>query len=74
LAIAKHIVQVHDGEIWAEPNVPMGTVFVFRMPIAGPGAHSLTPELANPLSHVFPHPLPPLPSSRERGNRRGRKS
>lgn len=36
LAIAKHIVQVHGGTIWAEPNAPRGTVFIVRLPIAGP--------------------------------------
>ena len=36
LAIAKHIVQVHGGTIWAESNYPKGTVFVFRLPVAGP--------------------------------------
>lgn len=36
LAIAKHIVQVHGGTIWAEPNVPAGTVFYFRLPVNGP--------------------------------------
>jgi two-component system phosphate regulon sensor histidine kinase PhoR len=37
LAIAKHIVQGHGGSIWAEPNQYQGTVFVFRLPVAGPG-------------------------------------
>jgi two-component system phosphate regulon sensor histidine kinase PhoR len=36
LAIAKHIVQVHGGAIWAEANAPKGTVFLIRLPIAGP--------------------------------------
>jgi two-component system, OmpR family, phosphate regulon sensor histidine kinase PhoR len=36
LAIAKHIVQAHEGSIWAEPNQGGGTVFAFRLPVAGP--------------------------------------
>jgi two-component system, OmpR family, phosphate regulon sensor histidine kinase PhoR len=46
LAIAKHIVQVHGGTIWAEPNVPAGTIFSFRLPIGGPveGEAGIAPE------------------------------
>jgi two-component system phosphate regulon sensor histidine kinase PhoR len=35
LAIVKHIVEGHGGQIWVEPNQPMGTRFVVRLPSAG---------------------------------------
>jgi two-component system phosphate regulon sensor histidine kinase PhoR len=36
LTIAKHIVQAHGGQIWAEPNPEGGMVFSFTLPVAGP--------------------------------------
>ncbi|MEP6888013.1 MAG: ATP-binding protein [Nitrospirales bacterium] len=34
LAIVKHIVEGHGGQIWVEPNQPLGTRFVVRLPSA----------------------------------------
>lgn len=34
LAIVKHIVEGHGGQIWVEPNQPMGTRFVMTLPVA----------------------------------------
>lgn len=49
LAIAKHIVQSHGGTIWAEPNDPAGTDFVFRLPLVGPTEADIASK-----SHVEP--------------------
>ena len=35
LAIVKHIVEAHGGQIWVEPNQPIGTRFIVRLPSAG---------------------------------------
>ncbi len=32
LAITKHIVDMHNGEIWVEDNKPKGTIFCIRLP------------------------------------------
>ncbi|BHH84333.1 sensor histidine kinase [Desulforhopalus sp. 52FAK] len=34
LAICKRIVEDHDGRIWAEQNVPTGTIFSFMLPFS----------------------------------------
>jgi signal transduction histidine kinase len=36
LAIARSIVEAHDGRIWAESKVGRGSVFAFDLPLAGP--------------------------------------
>ena len=41
LAICKHLVELHGGQIWAEPARPDGTTFRFRVPCDG---HPRSPE------------------------------
>jgi signal transduction histidine kinase len=41
LAICKHLVELHGGQIWAEPARPDGTTFRFRVPCDG---HPRPPE------------------------------
>ena len=33
LSICQSIVESHGGKIWAEPNLPQGVIFRFRLPI-----------------------------------------
>jgi len=35
LAIVKHIVEGHGGQIWVEPNQPIGTRFIMTLGVAG---------------------------------------
>jgi C4-dicarboxylate-specific signal transduction histidine kinase len=32
LAICRTIIEAHGGQLWAEPNMPHGTIFQFRLP------------------------------------------
>jgi PAS domain S-box-containing protein len=34
LSISKTIIEAHGGELWAKPNIPQGTIFQFRLPVA----------------------------------------
>jgi hypothetical protein len=34
LSICRSIIDTHDGQMWAEPNQPRGTVFYFTLPTA----------------------------------------
>ena len=34
LSICRSIIDAHDGQLWAEPNQPRGTVFYFTLPTA----------------------------------------
>jgi C4-dicarboxylate-specific signal transduction histidine kinase len=34
LPISRSLVEDHGGRLWAEPNVPHGTLFSFRLPVA----------------------------------------
>jgi two-component system phosphate regulon sensor histidine kinase PhoR len=36
LAIVKHIVEAHEGQVWVEANVPTGSRFIVRLPVALP--------------------------------------
>ncbi len=38
LAIAKHLVELHGGQIWAESELDSGSVFSFTLPIASTAA------------------------------------
>ncbi len=40
LAIARHIIEVHGGHIWAESIVGEGSTFMFTLPIAKPVENS----------------------------------
>ncbi|HEX8982288.1 MAG TPA: ATP-binding protein [Ktedonobacterales bacterium] len=46
LAIARHLVELHGGRIWAESRVGRGSVFSFTLPLAPNGSHvdELTPS------------------------------
>jgi signal transduction histidine kinase len=35
LAICRSIIEAHGGRLWAAPNVPMGAVLAFTLPIEG---------------------------------------
>jgi PAS domain S-box-containing protein len=35
LSISKTIIEAHGGELWAKPNRPQGSIFQFRLPVAG---------------------------------------
>ncbi|HVE23074.1 MAG TPA: AAA family ATPase [Acidocella sp.] len=37
LSISKTIIEAHGGELWAQPNMPQGAIFQFRLPAAGQG-------------------------------------
>jgi two-component system sensor kinase FixL len=37
LSMCRSIIEEHGGRIWAEPNPSGGTIFRFRLPIAGEG-------------------------------------
>jgi two-component system phosphate regulon sensor histidine kinase PhoR len=43
LAIAKHLVELHGGQIWAESEVDRGSVFSFTLPIVPTTANEETP-------------------------------
>ncbi|HET6373325.1 MAG TPA: HAMP domain-containing sensor histidine kinase, partial [Candidatus Polarisedimenticolia bacterium] len=43
LAIARGIVEIHGGRIWAENLGGRGSRFIFRIPASGPGRSSHTP-------------------------------
>ena len=36
LAICRSIIEAHNGRLWAEKNEPVGTRFVFTLPIREP--------------------------------------
>ncbi len=36
LAISKHLIEVHNGEIWAESELNQGSTFYFSLPLADP--------------------------------------
>jgi signal transduction histidine kinase len=36
LALVRHIIALHGGEVWAESTLGQGSVFGFQVPIAGP--------------------------------------
>jgi signal transduction histidine kinase len=46
LPIARHILEIHNGRIWVEPNTPVGSVFHVVLPAAeapaAPAAAGLT--------------------------------
>ncbi len=44
LAICQSIVTAHGGRIWAEKNDPVGTRFLFTIPLAVPSVDALTIE------------------------------
>jgi PAS domain S-box-containing protein len=35
LSISKTIIEAHGGQLWAKPNMPQGSIFQFRLPVAG---------------------------------------
>jgi len=34
LAISRSIIEAHDGQLWATPNIPKGATFIFTLPIS----------------------------------------
>jgi signal transduction histidine kinase len=34
LSISKTIIEAHGGQLWAKPNMPQGSIFQFRLPVA----------------------------------------
>jgi len=42
LSISQSIITHHNGQIWARPNEPLGSVFHFTLPIAHEGRHGIT--------------------------------
>jgi two-component system phosphate regulon sensor histidine kinase PhoR len=45
LAIVKHIVQLHNGRIWAESDLGAGAAFHFTLPLAPGPQHPLAPAV-----------------------------
>src|SRR5262249_31399400 len=44
LAITKHLVELHGGQIWAESELDRGSVFSFTLPLAPATADQEAPE------------------------------
>jgi signal transduction histidine kinase len=59
LPIAKKLVEMHGGEIWAESKVDQGSVFSFSLPIEQAADKSPEPALDNPTEPS--HSLKELP-------------
>ena len=35
LSLCKTIIEAHDGQLSAQPNLPQGAIFAFQLPAAG---------------------------------------
>jgi K+-sensing histidine kinase KdpD len=49
LVFCRLAAEVHEGQIWVQPNEPTGSSFCVRLPIAGPSARQKA-ESSAPLS------------------------
>jgi len=47
LSISRSIIEAHEGRLWAAPNTPRGSIFLFELPV-WPAETQAAPQRANP--------------------------
>ena len=56
LAVCKHFVEAHEGRVWVESQVDIGSAFHFSLPIPNVQPPISSPHMVNPLKAPEDHP------------------